>query len=176
MPTKPFGSDVVVICSVAGAIVRGSVTVVESTGDCESVNLKVKGVELTAAVGVPVIAPVDAFSKSPAGNVPPVSVHVYGVVPPLPVTVAVYGMPTEPVGKELVEISSSGGPIDTLNWPATAPAAASETSAMKLKEPVAVGLPVICPELESASPGGSPPLLILHLYGPAPPDAFRTVE
>lgn len=36
-----------------------------------------------AAVGGPVIAPVDAFKDNPAGSVPLVSDQVYGAVPPV---------------------------------------------------------------------------------------------
>ena len=55
----------------------------DAAGDAESETLKVNGVALIAAVGVPLIAPVDGFRDSPAGSVPPVSVQVYGVIPPL---------------------------------------------------------------------------------------------
>ena len=54
-----------------------------STGLPESVTLNVSGVLLTAAVGVPVIAPVPAVSDRPAGKVPLVSDQAYGVVPPV---------------------------------------------------------------------------------------------
>ena len=42
----------------------------------ESVTLKVSGAKFTDAVGVPVIAPVPAFSVNPAGSVPLNTVHV----------------------------------------------------------------------------------------------------
>ena len=40
------------------------------------------------AVGVPEIAPVEAFSVSPAGSEPLLTLHEYGVVPPLACSVA----------------------------------------------------------------------------------------
>lgn len=40
------------------------------------------------AVGVPEIAPVEAFSVSPAGSEPLLTDHEYGVVPPLACSVA----------------------------------------------------------------------------------------
>jgi hypothetical protein len=58
------------MASVAEAIVSESETVLFWTGLLESLTLMVSGVALTAAVGVPLIAPVAAFSDSPAGNVP----------------------------------------------------------------------------------------------------------
>jgi hypothetical protein len=45
-------------------------------GLLESVTLKVSAVALAVAVGVPLIAPVEAFSDSPAGKVPLVSAQV----------------------------------------------------------------------------------------------------
>jgi hypothetical protein len=45
-------------------------------GLLESVTLNVRGVLLTAAVGVPAMAPVDPFKVKPAGSVPLVSDHV----------------------------------------------------------------------------------------------------
>ena len=49
--------------------------------------MNVSAVAFAAAVGVPLIRPVDAFSVKPPGSVPEVSVHVYGVVPPVAASV-----------------------------------------------------------------------------------------
>jgi hypothetical protein len=76
VPTCPFGNDVVIIASVGAAIVSESETVLFWTGLLESLTLKVSGVALTAAVGVPLMPPWAAFSDSPAGNVPLVSVQL----------------------------------------------------------------------------------------------------
>ena len=46
--------------------------------------------DVPAAVGVPVIAPDEAFKDKPAGRVPVAIDHVYGAVPPLATTVAEY--------------------------------------------------------------------------------------
>lgn len=68
---------------VEAAIVRFRLTDAICVGLLASVTLKVSGVAVAVAVGVPVIAPVEALSESPAGNEPLVNVHVYGVVPPV---------------------------------------------------------------------------------------------
>lgn len=106
VPTWPLGRDVVVIASGATLLVVVSVSpvVAVSAGLLASVTLKVSGVPDTATVGVPVIAPVDAFSESPAGKLPLVSDQAYGVVPPVAVRVAEYGVPTCPFGSEGVVI------------------------------------------------------------------------
>ena len=44
--------------------------------------------EVPDAVGVPEIAPVEAFSDRPAGSEPLLTLHEYGVVPPLACSVA----------------------------------------------------------------------------------------
>jgi hypothetical protein len=62
--------------SVAGVVVSVSAAVALCAGIPESVILKLSDAPDTAAVGVPVIAPVAAFSDNPAGNVPPVSDQV----------------------------------------------------------------------------------------------------
>ncbi len=46
------------------------------TGEPESVTLKVSGVALTGAAGVPLISPVDTFNDNPEGKVPAVNCHV----------------------------------------------------------------------------------------------------
>ena len=69
-------------------IVSVSATVVLCTGFSESLTWKVSGVADTAAVGVPVMAPVAVFSDSPAGNVPLLSDQAYGVAPPDAASVA----------------------------------------------------------------------------------------
>jgi hypothetical protein len=47
----------------------------------------ITGLNVPDTVGVPEITPVDALIVTPAGNVPAVNDHTYGVVPPVPVTV-----------------------------------------------------------------------------------------
>ena len=58
------------ITTVAGAIVSVKLTDLVCAGLPESVALKVSGVLLTAADGVPVMAPVEALRLKPAGKVP----------------------------------------------------------------------------------------------------------
>src|SRR5450631_1158178 len=77
-----------------------------SAGLLESVTVKVSGVAFADAVGVPLITPVVALIPIPAGNVPLVSAHVYGVLPPLATSVALYAVPTSPLGSEVVVITS----------------------------------------------------------------------
>ena len=52
-----------------------------------SVTFAVK-VDVPDAVGVPEIAPVEALSVNPAGSEPLLTLHEYGVVPPLACSVA----------------------------------------------------------------------------------------
>jgi hypothetical protein len=73
----------------------------------ESVTVNVSGVALAAAVGVPLIAP--ALNDRPAGRVPLVRAQVYGVVPPVAARVALYAVPTCPLGSEVVVIVNGGG-------------------------------------------------------------------
>jgi hypothetical protein len=56
-------------------------------------------------VGVPEITPLEAIRLSPAGRLPEVIDHVYGVVPAAAVRAAVYGALTTPCGKVAVEIA-----------------------------------------------------------------------
>ena len=53
-----------------------------SCGEPESVTVPVK-LKVPAVVGVPVMAPVLAFSVSPGGKEPELMANVYGLVPPL---------------------------------------------------------------------------------------------
>jgi hypothetical protein len=72
----PFGNDVVVITSAGGEIVSARVTVCVRAGLLASVTLNVNSETVAATVGVPIIAPVDAFKLRPAGRVPDVSDQV----------------------------------------------------------------------------------------------------
>jgi hypothetical protein len=66
---------------------------VSAVGAVESVTLNVSAVAFAAAVGVPLITPVEEFSVKPLGKVPDVSDHVYGLVPPVADNVCEYGVP-----------------------------------------------------------------------------------
>jgi hypothetical protein len=57
-------------------------------GLLESTSINVSAVPEAAVVGVPVIAPVAPFKDRPAGRVPLIRDHVYGVVPPVAVRFA----------------------------------------------------------------------------------------
>ena len=75
-PICPFGSEVVVMLNMAGVVVSVSAAVAFCTGLPESLTLKVSAAPDTAAVGVPLIAPVAVFNDSPPGNAPLASDHV----------------------------------------------------------------------------------------------------
>jgi hypothetical protein len=75
----PLGSLVVVMASgvtPAAVIVRLSEADLVCAGLPESVTVKVSAVALAVAVGVPAMAPVEAFRASPAGSVPLVRVQL----------------------------------------------------------------------------------------------------
>ena len=69
-------------------MVRVRFAVCVSAGLLESVTLNVNARLLTAAVGVPVTAPVAALRFAQDGNVPLIMDHVYGVAPPVASKVA----------------------------------------------------------------------------------------
>ena len=72
MLTAPAGSDVVVIArSALMVMLRFAVAVAAA----ESVTFTVK-LETPVALGVPVIAPVFAFTLNPVGSVPALMLHV----------------------------------------------------------------------------------------------------
>ena len=83
MPTTAVGRAVVVMVSAAAEMVSVRLTFAVCAGEPESVTLKLSGVAVTAAVGVPPICPVEAFKVKPAGNVPEVNCQVYAPVPPV---------------------------------------------------------------------------------------------
>ena len=58
-------------------------------------------------VGVPVIAPVDAFRLSPVGKLPTVTLQLSGVFPPLAVSVWLYTTPVVPSAKVAVAIDKA---------------------------------------------------------------------
>src|SRR5215471_9384983 len=76
MFTSPSGNEVVVIAKVAGVIVSVKLTVFVCAGVSESFTCNVSGKLLAAAVGVPLMTPVELFRFSPLGSVPLVSVQV----------------------------------------------------------------------------------------------------
>src|ERR1700733_6519762 len=81
-PTDPPASDVVVTFSgVALITMLRFADAVCLVGDSLSVPVKVP-------LGVPEIAPVLAFKDRPAGRLPVVIAHVYGVMPPAAARVA----------------------------------------------------------------------------------------
>ena len=71
----------------------------------ESVNTIVK-VDVPDCVGVPAMVPDKASRVRPEGNAP-VSVHLYGVTPPVPVSVAWNGTPSWPFGNPPEAICSA---------------------------------------------------------------------
>ena len=71
--------------------------------DVASVTLTVK-LLVPVAVGVPEMTPVLDDSPSPAGRLPKAMDHVYGLVPPVAASVALYGEFCTALGNEVVVI------------------------------------------------------------------------
>jgi hypothetical protein len=84
-----------------------TVTVAVSGGAPESVSLKVT-LEVPAAVGVPVMAPVVALRLRPAGSVPDTMVHISGATPPVLARVAEYAVPMVPEASAPVAVAIAG--------------------------------------------------------------------
>jgi hypothetical protein len=86
-PSVPVGNVPVVIVSGAEAMTNEIVADLVCTGLEESVTVAVT-FTVMAAVGVPEIVPVPVASVSPAGRFPDVMDQLYGVAPPVAVSVA----------------------------------------------------------------------------------------
>ena len=110
-----------------------------------------------AVVGVPVIAPLAASMLRPAGR--PVADQVYGVVPPVAATVALYAAPTTPPGSDVVVMD--GGAMMVIDRLAVAVKCVglveSVTVTATVLAPAVVGVPVMAPEEALiVSPAGNP--------------------
>jgi len=84
-PTVPLGSDVVVMASAGATVIDSVLVALRTEGELLSVTDMVT-VAVPAAVGVPVICPVDAFIDRPDGK--PEADQLYGAVPPVALNVA----------------------------------------------------------------------------------------
>ncbi len=142
-------------------IVNDRVAVLICAGLPESVTLKLSEAPATAAVGVPVMAPVAVFSDNPAGNIPLVSDQVYGVVPPDAVSVAEYAAPTNPFGSDVVVMVSVLEAMVSVIDAAALCAGLLESVTVKVSgalDTTAVGVPVMAPVAAfSDNPAGSVP-------------------
>lgn len=67
------------------------------------------------------------------------------------------------MGKELVEMRNGAGEIVSVNAPVVFCAEASVTFAVKLNEPLVVGVPVTWPVIDKLKPFGNEPRLTLQL-------------
>jgi len=173
-PPAPIWDSAPARVSVAAATTvrpKVCVAVVEALSATRTVKLYVP-----AVVGVPVIAPA-LESASPGGRVPDVIVQVYGETPPLAVSVCEYVPLVNPDtrGEDVVIVSGGGLIVRLKVWVATLEAE-SVTRTVKLYVPAPVGVPVIAPALESASPAGRAPDEIAHVYGGVPPLAASVCE
>jgi len=161
-----LGSDAVVIVNPEMTVnVRLTLFVCGARGGLPAsvtVNVSVSGGAPVAAVGVPVIVPVAAFNKSPAGSVPLVNDQLYGVVPPVAASVALYAAPTSPVGSDVVVITRLAGTIVSVRFAVCVSTGLLVSVTVNFNGAAftdAVGVPVIAPvEVLNESPAGSVPL------------------
>lgn len=117
------------------------------------------------AVGIPVMAPGDGFKDNPAGSVPLLSNHEYGAVPPLAAMVELYAVPTWPLGRDVVRISSGIGTMVRTSVIIFADGGFSESLTLKVnwEEFAAVGIPATVPvDAFKDNPDGSVPLVRAH--------------
>jgi hypothetical protein len=120
------------------------------------------------AVGLPEIVPDAESIANPAGN--PVAVQVYGVVPPVAATGALYETPTMPPGSDEVLIARATPIVIEKGFETIwcVGVVASVTVTVTLLVPDAAGFPEIVPVAASmAKPAGSP--AADQEYGVVPP-------
>jgi hypothetical protein len=127
--------------------------------------------EFPFAVGVPVIAPVDALSERPAGRLPVEIDQVYGRMPPVAVGRNEKSVPTLAAGSVALPIAR-GATTLIVSGHAKDFGGVFESVTVTVKEdvPTVVGMPVIAPvEAFKASPEGNVPLETAHVNGNTPP-------
>src|SRR4029077_11302824 len=132
-----------------------------------------------AVVGVPEITPVDATRLNPAGNVPALTLQLYGVVPPLACSIVEYAVPAVPPGNDVLVTVGGCAAAATAILKAFVPVlfAASFTCTVNDAVPAVVGVPEITPvDATRLNPAGNVPALTLQLYGVVPPLACSVVE
>jgi hypothetical protein len=162
-----------------GMIVRVKATEAVCCGVPESVTLSVSGVAVSGDVGVPLIAPVEVFSVSPAGSVPEVNCQVYGGTPPDTGGAIEHGVFTMQVGSVGGEITSRGSTV-IMTVVAALCCGVPESVTLNMNG-VAVNadvrVPLIAPVAElRVNPAGSVPEVNCQVYEETPPVAVRVIE
>ena len=117
---------------------------------------------VSATVGVPLSTP-DAESVRPSGNVPDVTENVYGDVPPLAVTILLYGVQTIPSASVLGATITGGHDIVIAYDMLPVQPFASVAVMVKELDPSAVGVPAKVPPEESVKPVGKLPLATAYV-------------
>src|ERR1017187_3074061 len=144
---------------------------VNGVGVVESVTVTVTVLVLSPR-GVPTIWPA-AFIPKPDGR--PDAAHVYGAVPPVAVTWALYGTPAMPPGSEVVAIDKFNATIVMVRILVAVCAGEPESVALKpigVRFAAAVGVPLICPVAAcKTKPVGRVPETTCQEYEPVPPVA-----
>ena len=120
-------------------------------------------------MGVPEITPVFASSDKPVGSAPAAIDHAYGPLPPVATSAALYATDWFPLGSEVVVIAKDELIVMLRSFVVVLDPE-SVTCTVKVLVPVALGVPVMAPELAfSDKPAGSAPAAIVRAYGGAPP-------
>jgi hypothetical protein len=129
---------------------------------------------VAALVGVPVrfndVVVLEALATMPDGSAPEEITHLYGVQPPLALTAPEYGVPTVPLGREVVVMAMP----DIVAWITTLYALCEvpppHAVTFTVKEYVAafVGVPlmfkdVVVLDVFAMMPGGTAPDASVHL-------------
>ncbi len=144
--------------------------------DEESVRV-IRMLNVPVAIVVPLMVPVEVFKLMPAGSDPVVSDQLYGGVPAAAARVAEYGTAAVASGSDDVVIVSAGIIVnDSVLVAVCGVLALSRTCTVKLKVPLAVGVPLKAPAEFSSKPVGNAPVVIDQLYGKTPPVAFKDCE
>ena len=171
-PTVPFGKLVNASDSTAGLMVSVTEPLALCCGFELSVTLTVR-FEIPGVVGVPVSVQLFGAGAcvNPAGSVPPVIVHVYGVVPPVITNEPVYRVPTVPFGRVPDSVNSPPPPppvIVRLTGPTVLCCGLelSVTLTVRFEVPAAVGVPLIVQPFEAGTcvnPAGNVPAVIVQV-------------
>jgi hypothetical protein len=149
-------------------------------GEPESLTVKVTEPLVTGAAGVPEITPVATASDKPAGSDPLLTDQAYGAVPPEAASVALYAVPTVPLGTDDVEITSGAGAMLTVRLLVVTCCGLPESVTLNVNarlDVTSTGVPLsVAVEPFKERPRGSTPPLTDQDRGICPPRAFSVAE